>query len=1055
MKKLINKYQNGGWFPIGYDNNIYRPTYGTMLPEVKITNMALPLELLEKEVKAAKEIDKPSNWDIIHGNNRAFDFYNQDVKLRDTLYNKGFGAKGLEDINWNKKIRRVSNNASSYSSLNDRIELNNSFSPSYYNAHLVPYDFTAPLIVHERTHEQQSKNNILGLPILGISKHDRDLLNAAYQIDKDPIYPFSSRMLYEKHATNRESRYNIWNDLSKQLGRNPTIEELNSYIETLPFDKLKEYMGGYSPDYNLSDEKALKKALIEVAQDSTSKNISNYAARGGKLDTPPERFFGIATPEVTDNTVYQPTYGTLLPEVKITAKGDPRKVNNDYYKAHSRARANAQEAVQEWDDRDRLVLNTMLGVGAAPVIAAHPLSFILGIAGGEGVNTGIRGVSKGRYKDFGEWSSNLITGDNSIAPLTSWLNPGYALAGASRPVVRGVETITRPYRLAKVVKEGLEEGIKNATKNGDIRVQEQYFNNPDKWYRVTETPEVYGIEQSGRNVTTKDIEPGTIHADDFRRTVGSNGLVAGTGENEGYWILKPKIFNMFKSGQAHGNTSQAAKGQIWQGTFAKSGKFPTVILEGEGNKPTFRGMTREGHDSRSHFILQNWEDIPQGARIGFHSGEMPLNNLKWFQRNSDGSYTLKGVVLPDKKLFQEKIRKTFEIPSINQIRLSKLTEGERLGIPKGERNQPYNPKQISEYVQGEDAVKMFKEYGGEPIPERSINGEQLKQYVNEVREKYGLLGNNNITDEEIIQALYKHSKELGGNTAAINSQGEPQLLFRGDTKRYTQLKPRLSPEELAEKSGTMDNSLGNLFLGELPGTSGKRTRGLERYLVTGREFRGNKVLEGSGTGSKAIMPDGTFASEWGNDIIEFPEGSYPLVTYNTKYGPNVYYKLPASFSESGVNDINAFVVRTPQMRDASKEISVLNDDFMVKGGPKVEYHGPIRREILDKDGFPLIVDENGNVVANGLAGSSDRQAMAQHYRYILNDAKAKKQGLLKSKGETDGEPGNYLRDEHDDYSYFALPNFNIRGIKHLLPYDLRLPRNWKDFDLRRKHGGKL
>jgi hypothetical protein len=49
---------------------------------------------------------------------------------------------------------------------------------------------------------------------------------------------------------------------------------------------------------------------------------------------------------------------------------------------------------------------------------------------------------------------------------------------------------------------------------------------------------------------------------------------------------------------------------------------------------------------------------------------------------------------------------------------------------------------------------------------------------------------------------------------------------------------------------------------------------------------------------------------------------------------------------------------------------------MVKGGPKVEYHGPIRREVLDKDGFPLIVDEKGNVVADGLAGSSDRQAMA-------------------------------------------------------------------------------
>lgn len=379
---------------------------------------------------------------------------------------------------------------------------------------------------------------------------------------------------------------------------------------------------------------------------------------------------------------------------------------------------------------------------------------------------------------------------------------------------------------------------------------------------------------------------------------------------------------------------------------------------------------------------------------------------------------------------------------------SKISEAERAGIPKGERNQPFKSKQLAEHVQGNEAVKMFKEYGGEPIPEGSINGEQLRKYVTEARERYGLRDNENITDEEIAQALYKHSKELGGNTAAINSQGEPQLLFRGDTRRYTQLKERMSPEELATKSGTMDNSLGNLFLGELPGTAGKRTRGLERYLVTGNEFL-EKRLEGSGTGSRAVMPDGTFATEWGSTISKFPEGSYHLVTYNTKHGPNTYYKLPSSYSESGVNDINAFVVRTPQMRDASKEISVLNDDFMVKGGPKVEYHGPIRREVLDKDGFPLIVDENDNIVADGLAGSSDRQAMAQHYRYVLNDAKAKKQGLLKSKGETDGEPGNYLRDEHDDYSYFALPNFNIQGAKHLLPYDLRIPRNWKDKNIYR------
>lgn len=34
MKKLINKYQVGGWFPIGYDDNVYRASY--TLPEIKI-----------------------------------------------------------------------------------------------------------------------------------------------------------------------------------------------------------------------------------------------------------------------------------------------------------------------------------------------------------------------------------------------------------------------------------------------------------------------------------------------------------------------------------------------------------------------------------------------------------------------------------------------------------------------------------------------------------------------------------------------------------------------------------------------------------------------------------------------------------------------------------------------------------------------------------------------------------------------------------------------------------------------------------------------------------
>ena len=318
-------------------------------------------------------------------------------------------------------------------------------------------------------------------------------------------------------------------------------------------------------------------------------------------------------------------------------------------------------------------------------------------------------------------------------------------------------------------------------------------------------------------------------------------------------------------------------------------------------------------------------------------------------------------------------------------------------------------KPLNHHLQGEDAVKMFKEYGGTPIPEGSLNGDQLRKYVMEARERYGLIDNPNISDEEIAQALYKHTNELGKGSAAINSQGEPQLLFRGDTKAYTQLKDHPSPTDLATKSGTMDNSLGTLFLGELPGT-GQEGQGLERYLVRGQEFKGDSKLIGSDTGAKVLGDDGKYHTEI-RQII--PKDARPLVTYPTRFGDNAVYKLPAKYSESKTNNINAFVVRTPAVRDASKEISVLNDDWLIKGGSKVNYHGPLNP-------------------------TNERSAMAEHYDYILKDAQKKQQGLLKS------NPNSPLRDEHDDYTYFAVPNWNKSNVKSLLPYDLRIPRNWSD-----------
>jgi hypothetical protein len=43
--------------------------------------------------------------------------------------------------------------------------------------------------------------------------------------------------------------------------------------------------------------------------------------------------------------------------------------------------------------------------------------------------------------------------------------------------------------------------------------------------------------------------------------------------------------------------------------------------------------------------------------------------------------------------------------------------------------KPIIKNNLTSHVQGEEAVKMFKEYGGVKIPEGSINGKELSTYV--------------------------------------------------------------------------------------------------------------------------------------------------------------------------------------------------------------------------------------------------------------------------------------------------------------------------------------
>lgn len=353
--------------------------------------------------------------------------------------------------------------------------------------------------------------------------------------------------------------------------------------------------------------------------------------------------------------------------------------------------------------------------------------------------------------------------------------------------------------------------------------------------------------------------------------------------------------------------------------------------------------------------------------------------------------------------------------------------------PRGVRNQVLNG-----HLKGDDAVQMFKDYGVVPIPANSKIYSDIQKLVPEARERYGLVGHTGIADDEIAGSLYKRAIELNGegNAAVWTETGEPRLLFRGDTRRYKRLMDRMSPEKLATKKGTMDNSLGNLFL-----SYPDHYQGADRYLGTARLFDHQWSMNGSGTGSQpvSIIRNMTF-----DDTFRLPEGTRVLYEGTQGIYPIKVYKLPAHSMESGVNDLNTFVVRTKGLRDASDEISVLNDDWLVM---RPNFKGKTKL-IEDENGFPMYLNEDGTT-SPALAGYDARKGMSEHYRWLLDDAQQRGQGLLWSK------PGSALRDEHSSFDYYALPNFNRQNAKHLFGWDLRRPVQWNVDNIYLEKGGKI
>ena len=335
------------------------------------------------------------------------------------------------------------------------------------------------------------------------------------------------------------------------------------------------------------------------------------------------------------------------------------------------------------------------------------------------------------------------------------------------------------------------------------------------------------------------------------------------------------------------------------------------------------------------------------------------------------------------------------------------------------------------HLQGQDAVQMFKEYGTKKVQETSQLIESLRRYVPEVRQRYGLVGNTAITDDEIVGSLYKKAFELAGDTAAVNELGEPLVLFRGSTKRNLQLYPKGTAEQ--SMSG-VDNILGNLFLGELPDQV--PGEGLERYLGVVRDSKYGAIVVPPDTKAAAFMPKWYpgFKEYYPQQIITYnPEEDGLQFLYSYEHpidGITKVFKVPPEDMEFGANDINAYVVRTPNLRDATEEVSVL---MGLEAIPESKRLG---------------------------------ETLPSHYRELVKQMEQNNQGLLISKPMFRTKQGDIwngfkpqetplFRDEHSNNTYFALPNFNIRKAKHLLPFDFRIPPQWNSRIVYRNNGGKF
>lgn len=256
----------------------------------------------------------------------------------------------------------------------------------------------------------------------------------------------------------------------------------------------------------------------------------------------------------------------------------------------------------------------------------------------------------------------------------------------------------------------------------DGTVGKSFFRDPNKAYRITEYPEVQGIREVGQNVTTRDAGVKVnVPADDWRLSALDNYEYS----KDGSWYKLPQSISSYeeehpfsfvdigddsnptavrlftKSGSAHGNRSQASLGKPWEGGLSTSnGLFPGGVLEIQG------GNTVPFGRNRTSFSVKDWQDVPIGSRVGYKTGEMPLDNLTWYQRLPNGRYTMGEPVLPNKTIRIQNSSEPFVFDYDNPFSQHIKRDDKRVGeyITSGGESDVYNAADGKSVIKFKDGI---------------------------------------------------------------------------------------------------------------------------------------------------------------------------------------------------------------------------------------------------------------------------------------------------------------------------------------------------------------